>query len=108
MPKYAIMFHYRPGAVRAMMDRPEDRAAIVAQAAESLGGKLEAYYWALGPFDGLIILDVPDGRAAASVQMVMAGTGAVDQIETHELFPAERLNDLLQRAKSVPYSPPGG
>jgi uncharacterized protein with GYD domain len=108
MPKYAIMFHYRPGAVRAMMDRPEDRAAIVGRAAESVGGRLEAYYWALGSFDGLIILEVPNGRAAASVQMVMAGTGAVDHVETHELFPAEGLNELLQRAKSVPYSPPGG
>ncbi len=108
MPKYATMFRYRPGAVRAMMDRPEDRAAIVGKAAESVGGRLEGYYWMLGPYDGLIILDLPDGRAAASVQMVMAGTGAVDEVETHELFAADGLDELQQRAKSVTYSPPGG
>ena len=108
MPKYAVTFRYRPGAVRAMMDRPEDRAAIVGKAAESVGGKLDAYYWMLGPLDGLIILDLPDGRAAASVQLVMAGTGAVDHVETHELFTADSLDELVQRAKGVTYSPPGG
>ncbi len=108
MPKYALMFRYRPGAVRAMMDRPEDRAAIVGTAAGSVGGKLDAYYWMLGPMDGLIILDLPDGRAAASVQLVMAGTGAVDHVETHELFSADALDELVHRAKGVTYSPPGG
>lgn len=108
MPKYALMFKYRPGAVRAMMDRPEDRAAIVSRAAESMGGSLDAYYWTLGPNDGLIILDLPNGQAAASVQLTMAGTGAVDQVETHELFASDEINELLRQAKAVPYTPPGG
>jgi uncharacterized protein with GYD domain len=108
MPMYATMFQYQAAALKLMVERPEDRGAVVNQAAESLGGRVVGYYWSIGEFDGLVILDLPDGTAAAAVQLVMAGTGAVKHVETHEIFPADTLTELLRETGRVSYSPPGG
>jgi uncharacterized protein with GYD domain len=108
MPMYATMFQYQAAALKLMVERPEDRGAVVNRAAESLGGRVVSYYWSVGNFDGLVILDLPDGTAAAAVQLVMEGTGAVRHVETHEIFPADELPELLQQTARVRYSPPGG
>ncbi len=105
---YVTMFQYQPAALKLMVERPEDRGAIVSQAAESLGGRVVGYYWVLGDFDGLVIFDLPDGTAAAAVQLVMAGTGAVRHVETHEIFPGDTIPELLQQTARVSYLPPGG
>ncbi len=108
MPMFVTLFRYQPAALKLMVERPENRAVVVSEAAESLGGRLVGYYWMLGHFDGLAILDLPDSGAAAEVQLVMAGTGAVRHVETHELFPAETLPELMQQTARVSYMPPGG
>jgi uncharacterized protein with GYD domain len=108
MPMYATTFRYQPAALKLMVERPEDRGAIVGEAAKSLGGRVVGYYWSVGDFDGLVIFELPDGDAAAAVQMVMAGTGAVSRVQTNEIFPADTLQDLLKETARVAYAPPGG
>lgn len=45
--------------------------------AQSLGGKVESYYFELGEYDVLAILDLPDDEAAAAVALAVdAGAGA--------------------------------
>lgn len=107
MTKYLVLFTFKGETLKAFMKKPSDRAAVVGEAAQSVGGALESYYWMLGQYDGLAILDLPDSAAAARLAMTVSSTGAFTHLETHELFPADQVLQLLQGAKGVEYAAPG-
>jgi hypothetical protein len=65
------------------------------------GGKLEAYYLMFGQYDGFVIVDLPDSRAAAAISLAVSSTGTFEHLETHELIEAEDLNPILEQAKGI-------
>ena len=97
----AIFFNLRPETIAAAMERPSDRAAVVGGLLKSVGGRLDAYYWMFGQYDGLVIADVPDSVTAAAVNLAVGSTGAFTHLETHELIPADQIQALLDRAKTA-------
>lgn len=107
MTKYLVLFTFKGETLKAFMRQPSDRAAVVDEAARSVGGRLESYYWMLGEYDGLAILDLPDSTAAARLSMTISSSGAFTHLETHELFSAEQVLQLLQGPKGVEYAAPG-
>jgi uncharacterized protein with GYD domain len=108
MPKYAVLFSFKGEAVGALIKNPSDRAAAVREALESVGGELDALYWMLGQYDGLVLASAPDTRAMTAVMMAAAGSGVFAHVETHELIEAADIADLVARAGDVPFRPPGG
>ena len=98
MAKYAFFFSYSSDAWARMMKSPSDRTAAVRQLADSLGGSLESMYWMFGPYDGIVIADVPDSVGAAALSVAVTSTGSFKQVETHELFTQEQLGQMLSRA----------
>lgn len=107
MTKYLVLFTFKGETLKGLMKKPSDRAAVVGEAARSVGGDLESYYWMLGQYDGLAILDLPDSQAAARLAMTVSSTGAFTHLETHELFSAEQVLEVLKGAGSVQYAAPG-
>jgi uncharacterized protein with GYD domain len=105
--KFLVLFTFKGETLKAFMKKPTDRAAVVGEAAESVGGRLESYYWMLGQYDGFAVLDLPDSAAAARLAMTVSSTGAFTHLETHELFSSEQVLQLMQAAKGVEYSAPG-
>src|SRR5829696_711647 len=83
------------------------RVVVVSKAVESAGGKLEAYYLMFGQYDGFVIVDLPDARAAAATSLAVSSTGAFEHLETHELIEAEDLNPILEQAKGITAQLPG-
>ena len=107
MAKFLVLFTFKGETLQAFMKKPTDRATAVAEAARSVGGNLEAYYWMLGQYDGLAILDLPDSAAAARLAVTVSSTGAFHHLETSELFSSEDVLDLMRASKEVAYSAPG-
>ena len=107
MTKYLVLFTFKGETLKAFMKKPSDRAAVVGDAAQSVGGRLESYYWMLGQYDGLAILELPDSTAAARLAMTVSSTGAFTHLESHELFSADQVLQLLKGADSVEYAAPG-
>ena len=101
MSKYAVFFTLKGEAIARAMEQPSDRVLVVSKAVESAGGKLEAYYLMFGQYDGFVIVDLPDSRAAAATSLAVASTGAFEHLETHELIEAEDLNPILEQAKGI-------
>jgi uncharacterized protein with GYD domain len=108
MPKYAVLFSFNGEAVGALVRNPSDRPAAVREALESVGGELDALYWMLGQYDGLLLATAPDARAITAVMMAAAGSGAFGHLETHELIEGPDIADVVARAADVPFRPPGG
>lgn len=107
MTKYLVLFTFKGETLKSFMKKPSDRAAVVSAAAESAGGRLDSYYWMLGQYDGLAIIDMPDSTAAARLALTVSSTGAFTHLETHELFSADQVLQMLQGAEGVRYSAPG-
>jgi uncharacterized protein with GYD domain len=107
MPKYAVLFRFKPEAAAAMMRRPSDRGTAVRETFQAIGGDLDAYFWMLGAYDGMLIADAPDAAAIAAVMVTVAGSGALAHTETHELIEADRIPAILERAKNITYRAPG-
>jgi uncharacterized protein with GYD domain len=109
MAKYAIFFTFKGETIARMMEHPSDRSAVVSAAAQAAGGRLEAYYLMSGKHDGFVIVEAPDGMAAAAISLAVSSSGAFAHLETHELIDVADLNALLARAKDLAasYTPPG-
>ena len=109
MAKYVTFFTYTSEAWAGMIQSPGDRTAAVRQLTDSVGGSLESLYWMFGAHDGIAIADAPDSVSAAALSVAVGSTGAIKDLETHELFTQEQLNQMLLRAKDAAqvYQPPG-
>jgi uncharacterized protein with GYD domain len=104
VPKYAVLFNFRGGTLKAIMDKPGDRAAVVRELAESAGGTMEAYYL---EYDGLVIHDVRDSASAAAISLKVRSSDAFSHFETHKILPADQINPILEKASELRYRPPG-
>lgn len=65
------------------------RRDAVAKLVSSVGGKLEAFYFAFGSDDFYVIVDAPSNEAAAAVAMTVAAAGAASPRTTVLLSPEE-------------------
>jgi uncharacterized protein with GYD domain len=106
MSRYAVFFTLKGEAIARAMEQPSDRVIVVSKAVESAGGTLEAYYLMFGQYDGFVIVDLPDSRAAAATSLAVSSTGAFEHLETHELIEAEDLNPIWSRPRASPPSSP--
>lgn len=105
MPKYLFQGSYTLEGVRGLVkDGGSKRRAVAQQAIQGLGGKLEAFYFALGKDDIVGIADVPDNVSIAALSLTLASSGAFNARTTVLLTPEE----IDQAAKkTVKYTPPG-
>ena len=68
MAKYLITASYTAEGMRGLQkDKASGRRNAVREACESIGGKLEAFYFAFGEDDVVTIVDLPDNIAASAV-----------------------------------------
>jgi uncharacterized protein with GYD domain len=105
MAKYMVTASYTAeGAKGVMKDGGSGRRAAVQKLLESVGGKLEAFYFAFGKNDAIVIADLPDASAALAISMTVNATGAV-HASTVQLFTPEEVDAAAK--KTIAYRAPG-
>jgi len=105
MAKYLIQASYTAEGTKGLLkDGGSKRRAQVEEIAKSLGGTMEAFYYAFGESDVLTILDLPDNVSTAAVSLVVNASGAV-QLKPTVLLTAEEMDEATK--KTVSYRPPG-
>jgi uncharacterized protein with GYD domain len=105
MAKYLATFRYTSeGTKGLLMEGGTKRRQATEQLIQSLGGKLEAYYFAFGEDDGFAILDGPDNIGAAAASLIVNASGAVS-VKVTVLLTPEELDQVVKR--SATYRPPG-
>lgn len=78
MPKFLIEANYTSKGLRALaQERPSSRQAVIRETFASLGGKLEAMYYALGDRDVFVLCELPDHVSAAALSVAVSSTGLV-------------------------------
>jgi uncharacterized protein with GYD domain len=105
MPKYLLKVQYQAQGVRGVLKeggtaRMEAAKALVS----SLGGTMEAFYFAIGADDAVVIVDMPDLTKALAASMAVNASGAV----TANLVPLVTPADIDAAAKTPTsaYRPP--
>ena len=64
MPRYLIQGSYSHEGIEGVRTKGgSSRRDRMAEAAKSLGGQLEAFYFAFGDHDVVVLLDLPDHQA---------------------------------------------
>jgi uncharacterized protein with GYD domain len=105
MPKYLVEARYTvEGAKGLVREGGSGRRAAVAKTVESVGGKVEALYFAFGDVDVYIVVDVPDNVSAAAVSLAANQSGAIVS-KTIVLLTPEEMDKSVQKA--VSFRPPG-
>jgi len=90
MAKFLVHSSYtREGVEGLIREGGSSRRAMAERMIESLGGRLEAFYFAFGPDDVILLVDLPDNVSAAAVAMATTRSGAVTSRATVLLTPEE-------------------
>lgn len=105
MAKYLSIASYNPEGVQGLLkDGGSRRKEVVANAIESLGGKLEAFYYAFGDADLYAIADMPDNVSAAATSLAVNSTGSI-RAKLVVLLEPEEIDAATQ--KVFEYTAPG-
>ena len=105
MPKYLLEASYTAEGIKGVVEKGGSAREAAAKAAiKSVGGKMEAFYFAFGDRDAIVIFDAPDNEAAAALGLTIGASGVVTAKTTVLLTSAEVDNAT---SKKVGYNPPG-
>jgi uncharacterized protein with GYD domain len=105
MPKYLIAASYTTDGVTGLVrDGGSKRRQVAEAAIKSVGGRLEAFFFAFGEQDLYAIIDAPDNASVAAASLAINASGAV-HAKTIALLTPEEMDQAAK--KTVTYTPPG-
>src|SRR5213593_5159053 len=107
MALYLTRFSYTPETWARLMKKPEDRREAARKYIESVGGKLQGFWYAFGEYDGYTLWEAPDNVSMAAVALAIGAGGALSKIETTVLLTVDETMDALRKAAQVRYQAPG-
>lgn len=107
MPKYLLEVNYTLDGVRGLgAEGGTARVAAATALVESLGGKVESFYFAFGDTDAYVVIDLPNNSsAAAGALAVNIGGGATAR--TVALLSAAEVDESVAAVQKATYRPPG-
>jgi uncharacterized protein with GYD domain len=104
MPKFLFEASYTvEGAKGLHREGGSSRRDAVAKAVESVGGRLERFYFAFSDRDAFVIADLPDNQSAAAVALAVSAAGGA-RVRTVVLLMPEEVDAAVKR--SIDYRPP--
>ena len=109
MAKYLVRSCYTVEGLQGLIkEGATSRRDAVEKVVKSLGGTMEAYYYAFGVTDLYFIVDLPDNVSAAAGSLIGNAPGTSKVTFTVLLTPEEvdQATDLAKEEMAV-YRPPG-
>jgi len=106
MPRYLIRVSYTPESWATLVKSPQDRRNAVRPIIEAMGGRIEAFYFAFGEDDVILIAELPDNVSAAALSMAVSASGALKSFATTVLMTVEEAVEAMRKAGGVAYRPP--
>jgi uncharacterized protein with GYD domain len=105
MPKYLLQANYVGDGVKGLLkEGGTSRRAAAEKAIQSVGGTMEAFYYAFGETDAFVVADVPDQVTMAALALTISASGAVTA-RTTVLMTAEEVDAAAK--KTPAYRAPG-
>ena len=104
MPRFLFEASYTVEGLKGLRRQGgSGRQEAVAKAAQSVGGRLEHFYFAFGDHDAFAVADLPDNQSAAAFALAVSEAGAAS-VRTMVLLTPEEIDAAAKH--SVEYRPP--
>jgi uncharacterized protein with GYD domain len=105
MPKYLIVGSYSDEGLKGLLkEGGSKRRDAAEQSVKGLGGRLEAFYYAFGEHDFVVIADLPSNVDATALSLTANMSGTVKSGMTVLITP-EEVDQATKR--TVKFRPPG-
>ena len=105
MPKFLIQASYTADGAKGLLKEGGTKRRQAAESAiKSVGGTMDAFYFALGDNDAYVIIDAPDYATVAGASIAINASGAV-RTKTVALLSPEDIDNAVK--KTVSYRAPG-
>lgn len=105
MSKYMLRVNYTANGAKGLIkDGGSMRRSVAQKAVESVGGRMEAFYFAFGDTDAFVVADLPDAGSAAAIALTVSASGGAS-VQTIVLMTPEEVDTAVR--KSPLYSAPG-
>jgi len=105
MPKYLIQGSYTDEGLKGLLkEGGSKRREAAEQSVKGLGGRLEAYYYAFGEHDFVVIADLPSNVDASALSLTANVSGTLKSRMTVLITP-EEVDQATKR--TVKFRPPG-
>ncbi|MFD0979598.1 GYD domain-containing protein [Tropicimonas aquimaris] len=110
MPFYLYQLTYSSDAIKAMVEKPQDREAAARKLVEALGGKLHHLFFAFGEYDVVCLIEGPDDKFMMAGAAAVASAGTVSKSATTKLMTSADAMAAMTKAGEVTgaYQPPHG
>jgi uncharacterized protein with GYD domain len=103
-----VQFSYKPEAMQNLIKNPEDRSKGLKTLIENLDGKLHAFYYTYGEYDGFAIIELPDSTSAVAASIVSANPATLAKIKTTVIITVQEAMDAMKKAQGLSIVPPKG
>ena len=101
MAFYLFQASYTPAALKAMVDKPQDREAAARPLIEAIGGKLHHLFFAFGKYDIVALIEAPDDAAMVAGSMAVGASGAFSGGETTKRMTAAEAMAAMATARKA-------
>jgi uncharacterized protein with GYD domain len=105
MPKFLLEVSYSAEGTKGLLkDGGSKRRQAADQAIKSAGGTMDAFYFAFGDADAIVIVDAPDHASITAASLAINASGLV-RSKTTVLLTPEEVDQATK--KTVSYRGPG-
>lgn len=95
MATYVVLCHFTEQGIRGVKDSPK-RAAAFKAAAKKAGVTVKAFYWTLGRYDMISILEAPNAETVTALGLSVGKLGNV-RTETLPAFDNAGMEAILKK-----------
>jgi uncharacterized protein with GYD domain len=95
MATYVVLIHFTEQGIRGVKDSPK-RAAAFKAAAKKAGVTVKAFYWTLGRYDMVSILEAPNAETVTAISLSVGKLGNV-RTETLAAFDRTGMEAILKK-----------
>ena len=103
-----IQFSYKSETVGNLIKNPEDRSVVVKNLIEKLGGKMLAFYYCYGDYDGIVIAEMRDSVSGLATTMASFTAGGLTNIKTTVLITVDEAMAAMKKAAALKLEQPKG
>ena len=98
---YLFQGRYAPAALKAMVEKPQNRRDAAAKMIEAIGGKLHHMFFCFGSDDIVALLEAPDDKAMMAGSLLVGASGSMSGGATTKLISVEDAMVAMQTAQKA-------
>jgi uncharacterized protein with GYD domain len=106
MPHYMTQYAYTSDAWAKLAKNPQNREEVFRALVEKLGGRLVAFYYTFGEYDGVLITEMPDETTITTALLATISAGHVKATKTTQLLTTEQTLKAMREAGTQSYPAP--